>query len=197
MLARLLINAGKVVDRLHMYLYLPLFAKHGCRVRFDPHGVYTYSTITLGDDVTLGWRPVVIAAKSRITIGNKVMFGPEVMVIGGVHNTSVMGRYMFDVTEKRPEDDRDVVIEDDVWIGSRAIILHGVTIGRGAIVGAGAIVTRSVPPYAVVAGVPARVLKFRWDVDTILRHEVMLYPVEKRLALERLQADRDLRDRAS
>jgi acetyltransferase-like isoleucine patch superfamily enzyme len=73
-------------------------------------------------------------------------------------------------------DDRDVVISDDVWIGTRAIILHGVTIGRGAVVAGGAVVTKNVPPYAIVGGIPARVLRYRWDAETISRHEAILYP---------------------
>jgi maltose O-acetyltransferase len=56
---------------------------------------------------------------------------------------------------------REVVIEEDVWIGAHAIIMPGVTIGRGAVVGAGAVVTTDVEPRAIVVGVPAKVLKFR------------------------------------
>ncbi len=54
-----------------------------------------------------------------------------------------------------------IVIEDDVWIGFRAVVLAGVTIGRGSIVGSGAVVTKDVAPYSVVGGVPARVIKSR------------------------------------
>ena len=54
-----------------------------------------------------------------------------------------------------------VTIGDDVWIGTRAIILPGVTIGNGVIIGAGAVVTKDVPDYAIVGGVPARVIRFR------------------------------------
>jgi acetyltransferase-like isoleucine patch superfamily enzyme len=108
------------------------------------------------------------------------------MLIGGVHNTSVVGQFMIDVHIKRPEDDLGVVIEDDVWVGARAIILHGVTVCRGAIVAAGSIVTHNVPPYAVVAGVPARIIRFRWPPKTILAHEEALYAAEERLHLEDL-----------
>ena len=96
---------------------------------------------------------------------------------------------MFDIkdTDKKPEDDLRVVIEDDVWIGTRAIILHGVTIGRGAIVGAGAVVTCNVPPYSIITGVPAKVFKFRWNIDTILQHEESLYPPEKRYTRDYLE----------
>ncbi len=173
-----------------MYMYRPLFASYGKNFRFDPYGLYTFGTIRVGDDVNLGYRPIVSATESTITIGSKVMFGPEVVVLGGNHNMSVVGKFAFNVTEKLPQNDLDVIIEDDVWIGSRAIILHGVVIGRGAIVAAGAVVSRSVPPYAVAAGVPARVIKYRWDVDLIMQHEEILYPPQKRLSKETLLSSR-------
>lgn len=59
------------------------------------------------------------------------------------------------------------VIENDVWIGSRAIIMQGLRIGTGAIIGAGAVVTKDVPPYAIVAGCPAKVIKYRFNEDII------------------------------
>jgi len=167
----------------------PLFAHHGRGFRFDPDGVYSFHTILVGDNVNLGLRPVLVATRSKIQIGNNVMFGPEVTIRGGNHRIDLVGRFMNTVSdaEKRPEDDRGVVIEDDVWVGTRAIILHGVTIGRGAVVSAGAVVTRSVPPYGIVYGAPAKVGRFRWDVDTILTHERMLYPPEERYSREDLE----------
>jgi maltose O-acetyltransferase len=188
LLAKLHLLAGKIWQRGLMYLYRPLFAAHGRNFRFGPYGTYTFQTIFVGDDVSLNERPILLAAESKIIIGNKVMFGPEVMILAGDHNTSILGSFMYDVTDKRPQDDRDVMIEDDVWIGSRAIVLKGVIIGRGSIVAAGTVVSRNVPPYAIVAGVPARVVKYRWDVDSILRHEEVLYPPQQRLSREALSA---------
>jgi acetyltransferase-like isoleucine patch superfamily enzyme len=120
------------------------------------------------------------------------MFGPEVTIRGGSHVIEYVGRFMKDIRddEKRPEDDLGVIIEDDVWVGTRAIILHGVHIGRGAVVAAGAVVTKDVPPYAIVGGVPARIIRYRWDVDTIIEHEKSLYSPEKRYMREKLTADR-------
>ena len=187
--------AERVKRRILMVIYRPLFASYGRNFWFDPAGDYSFANIYVGDDVFLGVRPSLSATRSKIVIGNKVMFGPEVTIRGGNHRTDLVGRFMGDVTEaeKRLEDDLGAVIEDDVWIGTRAVIVHGVTIGRGAIVGAGAVVTKSVPPYAIVGGVPAKVMRFRWDVETVLRHEAFLYPAEQRLErgiLERWQKER-------
>ena len=88
---------------------------------------------------------------------------------------------MYDVHTKRLEDDQDVIIEDDIWVGSRAVILKGVRIGRGSIIAAGAIVNKDVPPYTIVAGVPAKVVHRRFDIETIIIHERELYPPERRL----------------
>ncbi len=185
-LAASLLLRQRAWRRLRMLIYRPLFGRYGRRFRFDPDGSYSYANIYVGDDVSLGWRPTLLASRSRITIGNKVMFGPHVTLIGGGHNTAEVGRFMYDVAEKRPGDDLGVVIEDDVWVGARAVILRGVTVGRGAIVAAGAVVNRNVPPYSIVGGVPARLIKFRWDIETVLRHEAATYSKSYRLTREQL-----------
>jgi acetyltransferase-like isoleucine patch superfamily enzyme len=81
---------------------------------------------------------------------------------------------MADVHEKRECDDEPIWIEDDVWIGTRAIVLKGVRLGRGSVVAAGAVVTHDVPAYSVVAGVPARVVSERFDAETLAQHEAIL-----------------------
>jgi maltose O-acetyltransferase len=130
----------------------------------------------------------MLAANSRIVLGSHVIFGPGVMVYAGNHNTGQQGRFMADVTEKRPEDDLEVVFEDDIWVGGGSIILQGVTVGRGSVIGAGSVVVRDVPPYCLVAGVPARPLKARWTLDGVIAHEALLYPINERLGREALSA---------
>ena len=61
----------------------------------------------------------------------------------------------------------DIIIKDDVWIGTNAIILSGVTIGQGAIIAAGAVVTKDVPPYAIAGGNPAQIIKYRFEPEII------------------------------
>jgi acetyltransferase-like isoleucine patch superfamily enzyme len=179
--------ARRAVRRLLMTPLRALFGSHGKRFRFDPGGFYSYPNIHVGDHSNLGFRPILLAALSDIRIGNRVLFGPEVVIIGGGHNLTVPGRFMCDVFEKTGNEDLGVTIEDDVWIGARAVILHGVRVGRGSVIGAGSVVTKSVPPYAIVAGNPAQVIRFRWDVDTILQHEGILYPPRERYSREQLQ----------
>ena len=78
----------------------------------------------------------------------------------------------FRWTEAHEEDVlRPVSIGNDVWIGTRVIVLGGVTIGNGAVIGAGSVVTRDVPPYAVVAGTPARLIRYRFEEPVIRRLE--------------------------
>lgn len=179
-LAKLYNIFQRVCRRLRMYVLMPLFGSHGRGFHFDPDGQYTFATIHVGNFVSLGSRANLMATLSEIRIGNHVMLGPEVIMIGGNHNTAVLGCFMTSVHDKTLNDDIDITVDDDVWIGARAVILRGVHIGRGAIIGAGSVVTKSVPPYAVVGGNPARVLRFRWSVAEILRHEESLYPLPLR-----------------
>ena len=87
---------------------------------------------------------------------------------------------------KNPDDDKDVIIEGDSWFGINVTILSGVTIGRGSVVAAGAVVNKSCPPYSIIGGVPAKVLKFRFTIDEVLEHERKLYSEDKRYTKEEL-----------
>ena len=105
-----------------------------------------------------------------------MIFGPHPTIITGDHRTDIIGKYIIDVTvsEKLQENDAPVVIEDDVWCGANVTILKGVTIGRGSIVAAGAVVTQSFPPYSIIGGVPAKLLKQRFTSQEIEEHERLL-----------------------
>ena len=111
--------------RIRMLALRPLFRSYGKRFIFDPDGFYSFANITVGDDVALGYQPVMMAALSEIRIGCHVMFGPQVVVIGGGHNFKTVGAFMTDVHEKTGDEDLGVTIEDDVWVGARATILRG------------------------------------------------------------------------
>jgi acetyltransferase-like isoleucine patch superfamily enzyme len=172
----ILVGSSKARRAIKGYATVDRFASRGAGFDFDPDGTYSYETIHVGNHVSLGVRPTLIATRASIRVGDHVMFGPGVVIRGGNHRFDVVGTYIDQIGDelKRPEDDQGVVIEDDVWVGGGATILHGVTIGRGSVIGAGAVVTKSVPPYSVVAGNPARVIRERWDAATIAAHEAKL-----------------------
>ena len=114
--------------------------------------------LILGNNVYLG-KGTEIDAAGGVEIGDGVIFAPEVCVYSRTHNfnSSDLSALPFDnrmLTTK-------VKINDYVWIGRRVIILPGVTIGKAAVIGAGAVVSKDVPDYAVVVGNPARVVKYR------------------------------------
>ena len=185
-IASVFIIASKIYRKILMYMLRPLFKIHGRNFVFDPHGFYSYKTISVGNDVFINVGAIFSASETSLTIGNKVIIGPNVTIMGGDHNTSCIGKFMYDVFEKRDIDDQPIFIDDDVWVGAGATILKGVCIGRGSIIAAGAVVVNDVPPYTIAGGVPAKCLKIRWSCTEIMEHEAALYPPEKRLSKEKI-----------
>ena len=169
-------------NRFLSFFYKKMLRGCGSNVRFSAlTSDFTYRNLTIGNDVYIGPHALFLCTESQIFIGNKVLFGPHVTIIGGDHRITDVGRFIYDVLDKHPEDDQDVHIEDDVWIGTNTTLLKGVTVGRGAVVAAGALVTKDVPPYAIVGGVPAKVLKYRFTPEQIQEHERQLYAEDKRV----------------
>lgn len=114
---------------------------------------------------------------SDVEIGKYVMIGPDLLITGGDHRFDRPGVAV--IFSGRPAR-KNCVLEDDVWIGARVTILKGVRIGRGSIVAAGAVVTRDVPPYSVVGGVPAKLIRKRFDAEAIREHDAYLtLPAQK------------------
>ncbi len=132
------------------------FEKHGTNINVE-HGADfgTGSGICIGDNSGLG---IKCRIRGPLKIGNDVMMGPEVVILNGGHNTDRIDMPMR--LQGTPEAS-ETIIGNDVWIGTRAIILPGVKIGNGVIIGAGAVVTKDIPDFAVAGGVPAKVLKLR------------------------------------
>ena len=123
----------------------------------------------IGNDVGIGFRCMFLCP---VTIGNKVLIASDVAFVHcDDHRNDVVGVTMWDAGRG---DSGNVEVASDVWIGQRAIIMTPVRIGRGAIVAAGAVVVRDVPPYAIVGGVPARILKMRFTPEQIVAHERIL-----------------------
>lgn len=128
-----------------------------------------HKDIRIGDHVGIGHGCIFLCDTE---IGSKVLIAANVAFLNSDdHRIDVIGKTIWDSGRG---DKHRVVIEDDVWIGHGSIILAPCRVGRGAVVGAGSVVTKPVQPYAIVGGVPARVLKMRFSEQEILEHEGIL-----------------------
>jgi maltose O-acetyltransferase len=131
-----------------------MLKKCGKKVNIE-HGAVFSARTSLGDYSGIG---VNARINGTCTIGDYVMMGADVTVI--THNHS-FERTDIPMMDQGFEEERPVVIGNDVWIGDKVTILPGVNIGDGSIIGAGAVVTHDVPPYAIVGGVPAKIIRMR------------------------------------
>ncbi|WP_282097906.1 DapH/DapD/GlmU-related protein [Pseudodesulfovibrio sp. zrk46] len=114
--------------------------------------------LRIGDDVYLN-KNVQLGSDGggKVVVGSHVMFGPNTVVVTAIHNND-----RLDIPMRRQGMTYDsVIIEDDVWIGANVVVLPGVTIGQGAIIGAGSVVTSDVEAFSVVGGVPAKLIRKR------------------------------------
>lgn len=111
-------------------------------------------SLEVGDNAWLGINTVICG---KVKIGDNVSIGPNVNLPGSNHNINDTSKPI----QQCGSIFKGTVIKNDVWIGGNSSILDGVTIGKGAVVGAGSVVTKDVPDYAVVAGVPALVIRYR------------------------------------
>lgn len=151
LLGRLVTRIGSIARNLEADAVLGQFAAVGSEVYLKmPMVIYHPERIFLGSYIGIG-ENVILRGGAEIRIGNQVNIAAGAAIVSVGHPLSPP-RWARDIGAP-------ITIEDDVWIGVNAVVLPGVTIGRGSVVAAGAVVTRDVPEDCVVAGVPARLVK--------------------------------------
>lgn len=173
--------------------YLGAYTDVGPRCSLSESSMDDYSY--LAGDVSMVWTTIgkfcSIAAHTRINPGNHPTWR-----VTSSHCTYRRKQYGLDDTDDREffqwRKDHPCSIGHDVWIGHAVTVLAGVSVGTGACIGAGAVVTKDIPPFAIAVGVPARVIKFRFDEATIARIQAAEYWNWDRATLEENFAD--LRD---
>ncbi len=131
-----------------------ILAKCGKQVNIEKNAVFA-SSIELGDRSGLGLNCRIAG---KVIIGNDVMMGPNVSMYPTNH---AFDRTDVPMAEQGFTPEKPITIGNDVWICANSIILSGVTVGNGVIIGAGAVVTKDVPDYAIVGGNPAKIIKYR------------------------------------
>lgn len=157
-----------------------------------PYQISGLQNIECGNSINIGKGAVIMTTRAKIIIKGHFVAGPKLTIITGDH-MPMMGKFLDTVTDKDKDlldkdrhFDQDVIIEEDVWAGVNVTILKGVTIGRGCIIAAGSVVTKSMPPYHVVGGIPAKPIKARLSKEQIIEHEKEIYPEEMRFTLDRI-----------
>jgi maltose O-acetyltransferase len=133
-----------------------IFIKCGKNINVEKGASFSFN-IQIGDNSGIGIN-ARLNTSGGIIIGKDVMMGPDVVILTMDHEFSDVTRPMREQGYKTP---LPVIIDDDVWIGTRVIILPGIRIGKGSIIGAGAVVTKDIPPFTIVGGNPAKVIKKR------------------------------------
>lgn len=147
-----------------------------------PENVYLMGNNSLRD-------AVILNPNAKFVLGNGSGAAEGLKVATGNHAQFIGRLYRTITEEEKPEGyDKDVIVEDNVWIGMNVILLSGVTIGRGAVIAAGAVVSKDIPPYCIAGGVPARPIKFRWTINQIIEHEKICYPEEERFTRYELES---------
>ncbi|MCA1021069.1 acyltransferase [Halobacillus litoralis] len=141
---------GKIAKKFRYYCTSKIIKSIGDNVNIE-RGAVIMKSLVIGDNSGVGVKSVI---GDEVKIGKDVMMGPECLIYTNNHKFDTSNMKFTGKTDTLP-----VKVEDNVWIGARVIILPGVTIGKGSIIGAGAVVTKNVPDYSIAAGNPAKVVK--------------------------------------
>lgn len=155
--------------------------------------VYNPDNLYMEDNTNIDSGGVVMNSRAKLIMKRNSGAAVGLLAITGNH-MSVVGKNIKQVTNDVKDDldlyhemDRDIVVEEDVWIGSHVTLLAGVTIGRGAELGSGCVVRCNIPPYSVVVGNPAKIVGFRFTPEEIINHEMLQYEEKDRLPMDLLQ----------
>lgn len=148
--------AAKVTVGAHLHVWRPWCVSIGTRTQIEQNVylkvVEDRARVDIGEFVFIGAGSELDVAES-LAIGSHTLLAPGVFITDHTHNAA-----RGTLVDEQGNRHAKVTIGSDVWLGAHSVVMHGVTIGDGAIVGAGAVVTKDVAPYAIVAGVPARVI---------------------------------------
>ena len=153
-----------------------------------PYTIFRVENVHLYENTNIAANSYISAYNAKFVVKRNCAIAEGLTVHTGNH-ARVLGKFITQITEEnKPQGyDKDVVVNEDCWIGCNVTLLCGVTIGRGCTVAAGAVVNKDIPPYCVAGGVPAKVIKRIWSIDEILQHEAVLYPVEERYTRQQLE----------
>ena len=195
-LKRNLIIRGFVSLINRYYIKKSIFGSFGDEARITPPcSLSGAKNIFIGEGCVIDANSILYATHAKIKLKKHVISAKGLCIVTGAHERHV-GKFCATISDKEKDLskqlDHDVVVEDDVWFGLNVTVMPGVVIGRGCSIGAGAVVTKSLPPYCVAAGVPAKPIKFYWSIEEIIEHEAILYQENERYSRVELEEFRKI-----
>ena len=163
-----------IKDKIRLYFFRKKWRKKNSHNTTIALNEFFADSVTVGKYTYGGLRVINYNENERLRIGSYCSIAQEVtFILNADHRTDTISTFPFKVKvlgeSLEGTSKGDIIVADDVWIGYRATILSGVHIGQGAVIAAGAVVTKDVTPYAIVGGVPARVIKYRFGEEVLTR----------------------------
>jgi len=157
------------IAKIYKHKFLKNWKRNNLHNRVTPGNIFPQNIVKVGKQ-SYGelWVYSFGSPNESLKIGNFCSIASDVkFILGGNHSMNTFStfpfRYYFNNKECEAKSKGPIIVEDDVWIGTCSIILSGVTLGKGTIIGAGSVVTKSTNPYSIVAGNPARLIKMRFN----------------------------------
>lgn len=153
------------------------WSKYNSENKTTVNNIFDPSIVKVGRESYGELNIITFSNKTKLHIGQFVSIAQEVVfILDAEHYIDHISTFPFKVKYLETEAEEsfgksDIFVEDDVWIGYRSTIMSGVRIGKGAVIAAGSVVTKDVPPYAIVGGVPAKIIKYRFSRDICERLE--------------------------
>ena len=153
-----------------------------------PLYISTPSNVYMEENTRLRPRIKIInSPNEKVVIKKYSVIAPDVTIVTGNHRSTVGIPHFLLGASHINDKSTNIIIEEDVWVGTGCLLLPGTHLGRGCIVGARTIVNKEIPPYCLVAGNPARIIKKKFSIEQILKHEKVLYAEKDRYTKEQLE----------
>ena len=181
---------GKLLSKLYHGRY-----KHITSTSFVHYNVEVYNpdNLVMEENTNIDSSAVIMNGRAKLIMKKNSGAAIQLLVVTGNH-LSVVGKNFKEVTNAVKDKvdvnhtmDRDVVVEEECWIGARCTLLSGASVGRGSVIGSNSVVRGIVPPYTVMVGNPAKVVGFRFTPEEVIEHEKVIYEELERLPLELLE----------
>lgn len=161
-------------------------AKSGTNIQIQPNSKVIPQNLYMEDNTRLQDFNNMISNHGKIIIKRYGVISSGCILIPGAH-TPTVGVPQFLSILHINDIENTIIVGEDAWVGAGCILLSNSKIGRGAVVGAGSVVSKNIPPYAVVVGSPAKIVGVKFSIDQIMKHESILYPPNERMTKQELE----------